>query len=102
MLRETDDATLLDVDVIPNSRVPGIDDEPSPRGNLRVRVRSPPDKGKANREVITILQEILGPKGVDVTIVSGMTSRHKVVAIRGTDIHSIRGRLPCGNQEGNP
>ncbi|AKG91972.1 TIGR00251 family protein [Geoglobus ahangari] len=45
-----------------------------------VRVRAPPEGGKANREVEQLLSEFFG---TSVEIVSGHRSRDKVVEIKG-------------------
>ena len=52
-------------------------------GILRVRVAAPPVKGKANKELITLLSEALAVGKGALTIVKGHTSRSKVIAIDG-------------------
>ena len=71
----------LAVKVTPNagrSEIVGLKD-----GVLQVRVAAPPDKGKANKELINVLAEKLGVKKASVLIVKGQTSRHKSVIIEG-------------------
>ncbi len=66
----------MEIKVIPNSSsdevVEGAD------GRLTVRVRAVPERGKANRAVIKILEEYFN---ADVQIVAGARSRRKVVEI---------------------
>jgi uncharacterized protein (TIGR00251 family) len=46
-------------------------------GMLRIAVTSPPDKGKANIAIQSVLAECLGCKAAQVTLLSGVTSRRK-------------------------
>lgn len=49
--------------------------------SLKVKVRAPPDKGKANKAVIKVLEKNLDlPKG-SISISSGTTSSRKVIEI---------------------
>lgn len=50
---------------------------------LKVRVSAPPEDGKANAAVECLLAEVLGLPARSVRIVSGDSSRHKVVEIAG-------------------
>ncbi|MXY21213.1 MAG: DUF167 domain-containing protein [Dehalococcoidia bacterium] len=64
-------------------------------GTVRVRVTTPPDRGKANDAVVKLLAKRLGISRSAVRIVRGHTSRSKVVRISGMDredaIRLIRG-----------
>ena len=51
-------------------------------GTLKVKVHSPPERGKANAEVCALVAEELGVKPRDVVILSGETSRMKTVLVR--------------------
>lgn len=50
---------------------------------LRVRVRAPPEGGKANEEVRRVLADALGVPPSSVEIVSGHRSRRKRVRVSG-------------------
>lgn len=52
-------------------------------GVLLVKVAAPPEKGKANKELIDFLAEKLGIKKSSVLIVKGQTSRFKSIVIEG-------------------
>lgn len=61
---------------------------------LRVRLAAPPDKGKANDELIRYLSKALAvPKGA-ITITAGHGSRHKRLAIAGIDMAAVYRAFP--------
>lgn len=62
------------------TKVVGFED-----GVLQVRIAAPPVKGKANQELIKFLSNILGVSKSDLTIEKGITSKNKLVAIRGLE-----------------
>lgn len=64
-------------------------------GVLLVKVSAPPVKGKANRELIAFLSQMLGVGKSSLTIITGHTSRSKVIAIDGlSQGEAIRRLLP--------
>jgi uncharacterized protein (TIGR00251 family) len=65
--------------VVPNARKNGVVEEGD---HLKVYVRAPPVKGKANEAVIEVLAKFFGVKKSDMRIISGERSREKVVEIR--------------------
>lgn len=50
---------------------------------LKIRIRSVPEKGKANQELIDFLSKKLGISKSQIEIISGTTSRHKKISISG-------------------
>ena len=52
-------------------------------GVLRVKISAPPVKGKANRELLAFLSQLLGISQGALTITKGYTRRNKTVAIDG-------------------
>jgi uncharacterized protein len=68
-------AILLQVKVQPRAKTPGVE-ELGP-GVFRVRVRSAPEKGRANREVAERLAEYLDVPPSRLTLVRGAASSHK-------------------------
>ena len=69
----------VQVRVKPNSRQARI--ERSPDGTLTVWLHSPPAEGRANRELIERLAEYFQVPRTQVRIVSGASSRIKLVEI---------------------
>ena len=62
-------------------------------GSLKIRLTAPPVDGLANEALIGFLSDELGVARRNVCIVSGHTSRTKVVEIGGVDLESVQ-RLP--------
>ena len=63
------------------------------------RVRAAPDRGGANDEVIALLARTLGLSARDVRIVSGHTSRDKIVELDGLTIEDAERRLSSGKDD---
>ncbi|MGP0069845.1 MAG: DUF167 domain-containing protein, partial [Isosphaeraceae bacterium] len=60
---------------------------------LRVAVTAPPDKGKANEAIQSVLAENLGCKPSQIAMISGTTSRQKRFLIRGIGPEELERRL---------
>ena len=60
---------------------------------LRVHVRAPAQRGKANEAVLRLLAAALGVDRRRLRIVRGETSRQKVLSVDGFDQAEIRARL---------
>jgi len=60
---------------------------------LHIKIAAPPVKGKANRELLRFLSDILGLSQSQLTIEKGMTSRAKVVGFTGLTREQIMVRL---------
>lgn len=60
---------------------------------LRVRVTAPPVEGRANTALTRLLAKRLGVARGDVSVVSGRSSRQKVVAVEGLSLAEVRERL---------
>ena len=65
-------------------------------GVLRLRVTAPPDKGRANAAVVSLLAGALGVAKSRVRIVRGQTSRDKVVTVESLTPEEVRGILESG------
>jgi uncharacterized protein (TIGR00251 family) len=61
---------------------------------LRVEVRAPRERGKANAAVIALLAEQFGVPRSSIEILRGELDSHKVVLLRGAPLAAIRERVP--------
>jgi uncharacterized protein len=59
----------------------------------KVRVAAPPENGRANDAVVTLLADALELRRADVEIVSGHGGRNKIVALAGIAPDEIERRL---------
>ncbi len=62
--------------------------------DLRVRLTAPPVEGAANAALVVLLADALGVPKRSVRIVSGESSRAKVVEIDGVDAAAVRRLVP--------
>lgn len=62
-------------------------------GVLQARVAAPPVKSKANKELVTLLSQILGVSKSQLIITKGYNSRLKVIAIDGLNRAEVMKRL---------
>jgi len=60
---------------------------------LLVAVSEPPEKGKANKAILTTLAKRLGVAKRDLSIAAGETQRDKRIRIEGLSARDVRGRL---------
>ena len=60
---------------------------------LKVKVKAPPEKGKANKAVIKVLEKLLELPGGSITISSGTTSCRKVIEINCSDDAAVHKKL---------
>ncbi|MFC1943313.1 DUF167 domain-containing protein [Chloroflexota bacterium] len=58
-----------------------------------LRIAAPPIKGKANQELLKFLSDILGIGKENLTIARGMTSKRKVIVIKGLAQNQVMGQL---------
>jgi len=85
-------STKIRVKVKPGSKKEGIKrwDED---GALVVAVHAPAREGKANKNLIELLSSHLKIPKSDISILSGMTSREKVIEISGISEKEVKQRL---------
>lgn len=60
---------------------------------LKVKVHAPPVEGKANEALCAFLADELGLSRRAVTVVTGDTSRQKLIAIAGLSLADVRAKL---------
>jgi uncharacterized protein (TIGR00251 family) len=58
--------------------------------SLKVKVKAPPEKGRANEAVVALLADRLGVDASSIAVVSGHGSPAKVVVVDGMDDDKIR------------
>ncbi len=88
---EREDGCTFGVHVLPRSRrdeVVGVYD-----GSLRVRLQAPPERGKANAALRAFLAHRLDVPKREVEILSGHTSRNKVVRVGGVRAADVQALL---------
>ena len=85
---ETDGGVSVAVWVVPGSsrsRVDGVHGD-----RVKIRVTAPPEGGRANDEVVRLLQDLLGGQ---VRLESGMRRRSKVFVVSPADVNAVRRKL---------
>jgi uncharacterized protein (TIGR00251 family) len=55
--------------------------------SIKIRVSAPPEGGKANRVLVDFVEDTTGGRAA---ILSGVSSRTKVILIRGVEVGSVR------------
>ena len=88
-LRPSGARLLLEVKVLPGaprSQPAGLRD-----GALLVRVAAPPEKGKANEELRSCLAKALGIPKSSIELVSGASSRRKLLSLPKESEAGLRG-----------
>lgn len=63
--------------------------------SLKVKVKAPPEKGRANEAVVALLAERLGIDPSSIAVVSGHGSAAKIVAVDRMDDEAIRQAFPA-------
>jgi uncharacterized protein (TIGR00251 family) len=63
--------------------------------SLKVKVKAPPEKSRANEAVVALLADRLGIDQTSIAVVSGHGSPAKVVAVEGMDDEAIRQEFPA-------
>ncbi|MFC2013317.1 DUF167 domain-containing protein [Chloroflexota bacterium] len=62
-------------------------------GVLQMRVSAPPEKGKANEELVSFLSKVLGVSKSNISIIRGHATRNKLIAISGLGQDEVMRRL---------
>ena len=62
-------------------------------GVWRIKVAAAPDKGKANKELISFLSEVLELKRDDLCIFRGHTSHNKIISVTGLTQEEVISRF---------
>ncbi len=81
--KKTSDGIIINVRVLPRSSRKGIEviDD-----GIKVRLTAPPVGGAANEQLVEILSETLGIRKSSFRIVKGLSSKNKVVEVKGVQV----------------
>ena len=60
---------------------------------LKVNIAAPPERGKANKELITFFAKIIGCPKSTLTITAGEHNNHKQLAVAGLTPEQLRQRI---------
>ena len=66
----------------------------------KLRVAAAPERGKANEAVLALLAETLALPRANVSLVSGASSRNKIVELTGLAPDEVERRLATAGPEG--
>lgn len=91
LLTETAEGVVINVRAAPRSSRAGLDGTVGDA--LKVRVRSAPVDGKANKELIEVLADTFGLPKSAVVFKGGETSKTKRLLLRGITKETILSRL---------
>jgi uncharacterized protein (TIGR00251 family) len=81
--KKTKDGIVIEVKVEPRSSkkgVAGVMDNV-----LKVKLTAPPVEGEANEQLIEVVSELTGVRKSNIRIIRGLSSKRKVLEIRGVD-----------------
>jgi uncharacterized protein (TIGR00251 family) len=85
------DSILLKVKAFPKARetrILGVRN-----GELVVRIQASPLKGKANKELVKFLAKMFAIPRLEIQILSGETSRHKILRLPGSALTPLEEAL---------
>ncbi len=81
--KKTKDGIVIEVKVEPRSSKKGIAGVMD--NVLKVKLTAPPVEGEANEQLIEVVSELTGMRKSNIRIVRGLSSKRKVVEIKGID-----------------
>ena len=83
--------TKISVKVLPNA---GKNEITGTANDVwRIKIAAAPDKGKANKELIDFLSEVLRVRKDSLSIFKGHTSHNKVISVEGLTADEVNERL---------
>src|SRR5262245_30729677 len=86
-LTATDDSITFAVRVQPRSSKSGVVGELD--GALKIRLAAPPVDGEANEELTRLLAKLFGAPRQRIAIISGQTSKNKIVRVSGISVEEV-------------
>jgi hypothetical protein len=95
MLRATKDGVTLSVRAQPGAKktsIAGVYGE-GDTAQLKIQVHAPPIDGRANAALLEFVAETFGLTNSAVELVSGLTSRNKLILLRGISFERVEAQL---------
>lgn len=90
-IQETEKGILIPVKVIPKSREEKIAGWEN--GSLKIKVRSPPEKGVANKAIVRLLAELLSIPQKNIFLIKGKASRYKILLIKEIEYKNFLAKI---------
>jgi len=87
----SDEGVILAIKVIPKANrneIVGIEND-----ELKIRLAAVPEKGEANDELIKFLSKKFRVAKSQIELISGNTSRHKRLLIKGVTVEKLQNHL---------
>lgn len=84
---------IIDIEVAPGSSLSGIAGFDEWRNRLMVKVMAPPEKGRANKEVIEVMARCLLVPVAQVELDKGATSHKKRILVNGLSRDDVLHRI---------
>jgi uncharacterized protein len=69
-------------------------------GIWKIKIAAPPEKGKANKQLIEFLSDTLGVRKTHILILKGESSHNKILAIEGIDQSEAEAALAAALKSG--
>jgi uncharacterized protein (TIGR00251 family) len=83
-IRATKEGAVIDFEVTPGAKSAEVPSGYNQwRKRIEARIRAPPEKGRANEELIDALAKIFDIPAIRIEIASGATNSRKSVLVRG-------------------
>lgn len=87
-------ACLLHIKAVPGAR---RDEIAGPLGaRLKVRISAPPEDGRANKAICSLIADALGVRAAAVTLARGQTNPEKTLRIAGVSAADAAAKLAAG------
>jgi len=90
--KEKDNNVVISITVKPNSKTQEVFYD-SDIATLVFYLKSPPDKGKANKELLKFITKLLDIPSANIQLTSGQTSRDKTITIQNTTLANLTENL---------
>jgi uncharacterized protein len=91
-IRETAEGVTFQIQVLPRSSKCGV---AGIQGDyLKIKITAPPLEGRANEECVRFLAAALGIKKPQVSILKGLKSRKKTIAVTGLKKKDLEAIIP--------